>query len=197
MDDVLHIAVEALRDSCYPSLERVHLVAFSEEEQEVLKRVAAAPPAPSLSSGEEEYACEKGCGFTGSFGDVEKHEATCAYKPPAPVETPRPVTPPRILPPITPEPDWAKIATAARSKVEMLEARVRALERASPSKTRYYDSDESSEEEPFFYTRTPYQTQKLPPLAGLPARSLSAALRRGRPLKREDYARQSLWQMLK
>ena len=47
----------------------------------------------------------------------------------------------RILPPITPEPDWAKIATAARSKVEMLEARVRALERASPSKTRYYDSD--------------------------------------------------------
>ena len=80
----------------------------------------------------------------------------------------------------------------------MLEARVRALERASPSKSRYYDdSDESSEEEEFFYTRTPYQTRKLPPLDGLPARSLSAALRRGRPLKREDYARQSLWQMLK
>ena len=80
---------------------------------------------------------------------------------------------------------------------EMLEARVRALERASPSKTRYYDSDESSEEEEFFYTRTPYTTKKLPPLDTLPARSLSAALRRGRPLKREDYARQSLWQMLK
>ena len=80
----------------------------------------------------------------------------------------------------------------------MLEARVRALERASPSKSRYYDDDsESDVEEPFFYTRTPYQTRKLPPLDGLPARSLSAALRRGRPLKREDYARQSLWQMLK
>jgi len=197
LEDVLHIAVEALRDACYPSLERVHLVAFSEAEQDVLQRVAAAPPAPSISTEEEEYACEKGCGFTGSFGDVETHEKTCSYEPPAPVQTPRPVTPPRILPPITPEPDWAKIATAARSKVEMLEARVRALERASPSKTRYYDSDESSEEEEFFYTRTPYTTKKLPPLDTLPARSLSAALRRGRPLKREDYARQSLWQMLK
>ena len=197
LDDVLHIAVEALRDACFEGLERVHLVAFSEAEQEVLQRVAAAPPAPSISTEEEEYACERGCGFTGSFGDVEKHEATCSYEPPAPVETPRPVTPPRILPPLSVEPDWAKIATAARSKVEMLEARVRALERASPSKTRYYDSDESSEEEPFFYTRTPYTTKKLPPLDGLPARSLSAALRRGRPLKREDYARQSLWQMLK
>ena len=197
LDDVLHIAVEALRDACFEGLERVHLVAFSEAEQDVLQRVAAAPPAPSISTEEEEYACEKGCGFTGSFGDVEKHEKTCAYEPPAPVQTPRPVTPPRILPPLSVEPDWAKIATAARSKVEMLEARVRALERASPSKTRYYDSDESSEEEEFFYTRTPYQTRKLPPLNGLPARSLSAALRRGRPLKREDYARQSLWQMLK
>ena len=99
----------------------------------------------------------------------------------------------RKLPPITPEPDWAKIATAARSKVELLEARVRALERASPSKTRYYDSDESSEEEEFFYTRTPYTTKKLPPLDTLPARSLSAALRRGRPLRRDDYERRSLW----
>jgi len=199
LDDVLSIAVEALRDACFEGLERVHLVAFSEAEQDVLQRVAAAPQAPSLEpSEEEEYACEKGCGFTGSFGDVETHEKTCSYEPPAPVETPRPVTPPRVLPPITPEPNWAKIATAARSKVEMLEARVRALERASPSKSRYYDdSDESSEDEPFFYTRTPYQTRKLPPLDGLPARSLSAALRRGRPLKREDYARQSLWQMLK
>ena len=197
LDDVLHIAVEALRDACFEGLERVHLVAFSEAEQDVLQRVAAAPPV-SVESSEEEYACEKGCGFTGSFGDVEKHEKTCAYEPPAPVQTPRPVTPPRVLPPITPEPDWAKIATAARSKVEMLEARVRALERASPSKTRYYDdSSDESDEAPFFYTRTPYQTRKLPPLGGLPARSLSAALRRGRPLKREDYARQSLWQMLK
>ena len=197
MDDVLSIAVEALRDSCYPSLERVHLVAFADEEQEVLKRVAAAPPAPSVES-EEEYACEKGCGFTGSFGDVEKHEKTCAYEPPAPVETPRPVTPPRILPPLSVEPDWAKIATAARSKVEMLEARVRALERASPSKSRYYDdSSDESDEESFYYTRTPYTTKKLPPLDMLPARSLSAALRRGRPLRKEDYARQSLWQMLK
>ena len=199
LDEVLHIAVEALRDSCYPSLERVHLVAFADEEQEVLKRVAAAPPV-SVESSEAEYACEKGCGFTGSFGDVEIHEKTCAYEPPAPapVETPRPVTPPRILPPLSVEPDWAKIAMAARSKVELLEARVRALERASPSKSRYYDdSSDESDDEPFFYTRTPYQTKKLPPLDTLPARSLSAALRRGRPLKREDYARQSLWQMLK
>jgi O-acetyl-ADP-ribose deacetylase (regulator of RNase III)/Tfp pilus assembly protein PilF len=196
LEDVLHIAVEALRDACFEGLDRVHLVAFSDEEQEVLQRVAAAPPAPSMSS-EEEYACEKGCGFTGSFGDVEKHEKTCAYEPPAPVRTPRPVTPPRILPPITPEPDWAKIATAARSKVEMLEARVRALERASPSKSRYYDSSDESSEEEFFYTRTPYTTKKLPPLETLPARSLSAALRRGRPLRRDDYERRSLWQMLK
>ena len=29
----------------------------------------------------------------------------------------------------------------------------------------------------------------------LPARSLSAALRRGRPLRRDDYERRSLWQM--
>ena len=113
------------------------------------------------------------------------------------MRTPRPVTPPRILPPITPEPDWAKIATAARSKVEMLEARVRALERASPSKSRYYDSSDESSEEEFFYTRTPYTTKKLPPLETLPARSLSAALRRGRPLRRDDYERRSLWQMLK
>ena len=174
----------------------MHLVAFSPEEQEVLQRVAAAPPV-SVESSEEEYACERGCGFTGSFGDVENHEKTCAYEPPAPVETPRPVTPPRILPPISPEPDWAKIATAARSKVERLEARVRALERASPSKSRYYDSSDESDEEEFFYTRTPYQTRKLPPLDGLPARSLSAALRRGRPLRRDDYERRSLWQMLK
>ena len=196
MEDVLRIAVEALRDACFEGLDRVHLVAFSDEEQDVLKRVAAAPPSVA-SEEEEEYACEKGCGFTGSFGDVERHEATCAYEQPAPVRTPRPVTPPRILPPITPEPDWAKIATAARSKVELLEARVRALERASPSKSRYYDSSDESDEEEFFYTRTPYTTKKLPPLDTLPARSLSAALRRGRPLKREDYARQSLWQMLK
>ena len=148
MDDVLSIAVEALRDACFEGLDRVHVVAFSDEEQEVLKRVAAAPPVSVELSEEEEYACEKGCGFTGSFGDVAKHEATCAYEPPAPVRTPRPVTPPRILPPITPEPDWAKIATAARSKVELLEARVRALERASPSKTRYYDESDESDEEP-------------------------------------------------
>ena len=197
LDDVLMIAVEALRDACFEGLERVHLVAFSDEEQEVLQRVAAAPPAPSMSS-EEEYACDKGCGFTGSFGDVEQHEKTCAYEPPAPVQTPaRPVTPPRILPPITPEPDWAKIATAARTQVERLEARVRALERASPSKPRYYDDSSDESEEEFYYTRTPYQTRKLPPLDGLPARSLSAALRRGRPLRRDDYERRSLWQMLK
>ena len=194
LEDVLHIAVEALRDACFEGLERVHLVAFSAEEQEVLQRVAAAPP--SISS-EEEYACERGCGFTGSFGDVERHETTCAYEPPAPVRTPRPVTPPRILPPLSPEPDWAKIATAARTQVERLEARVRALERASPSKTRYYDSSDESDDEPFFYTRTPYTTKKLPPLDTLPARSLSAALRRGRPLRRDDYERRSLWQMLK
>ena len=197
MDDVLSIAVEALRDACFEGLERVHLVAFSPEEQEVLQRVAAAPPVSVEASEEEEYACERGCGFTGSFGDVENHEKTCSYGAPAPVETPRPVTPPQKLPPITQEPDWAKIATAARSKVELLEARVRALERASPSKSRYYDSDESSEEEEFYYTRTPYTTKKLPPLDTLPARSLSAALRRGRPLRRDDYERRSLWQMLK
>ena len=130
--------------------------------------------------------------------------------PPVPPEPPLPPTPiltsimltapEAVTAPLPPPPpnDWAKIATAARSKVEMLEARVRALERASPSKTRYYDdSSDESDEAPFFYTRTPYTTKKLPPLDTLPARSLSAALRRGRPLKREDYARQSLWQMLK
>ena len=94
MDDVLMIAVEALRDACFEGMARVHLVAISPEEQEVLQRVAAAPPV-SVESSEEEYACERGCGFTGSFGDVENHEKTCAYEPPAPVQTPRPVTPPQ------------------------------------------------------------------------------------------------------
>ena len=48
----------------FRGLERVHLVL--PEEQEVLQRVAAAPPV-SVESSEEEYACERGCGFTGSF----------------------------------------------------------------------------------------------------------------------------------
>ena len=148
-------------------------------------KTVSPPPVPPLPSPEKTpVAAPLSCRTEGSDWDATPR-------------TPRPVTPPRILPPITPEPDWAKIATAARSKVEMLEARVRALERASPSKSRYYDSSDESVEEEFYYTRTPYHTRKLPPLDGLPARSLSAALRRGRPLRRDDYERRSLWQMLK
>ena len=49
LENVLEVAVKAIGDMAYPGLQRVHLVAFSPTEQEVLQRVAKlllAPPPP-------------------------------------------------------------------------------------------------------------------------------------------------------
>ena len=174
LEDVLSIAVEALHDACFEGLERVHLVTFSKE-QEVLQKAGRRRQLPDG----EEYACERAA--AGSFGDVEKHEKTCAYERGA--RQRRDPWRAMSLPPVAPEPDWAKIATAARSG-RALEARVRALGRAVSGSYSRFRLDESVEEQ--FTTRTPYTT-KLPPLDTLPARSLSARAA-GRPLKEDREA---------
>ena len=39
---------------------------------------ASEPTVPAEKEGEKQYQCEFDCGFTGSFAEVEAHEASCA-----------------------------------------------------------------------------------------------------------------------
>ena len=79
----------SLRRTSRPAAEEAAPEADADEDLPSFVPAAAEEEEDSLAPSAELYDCEKGCGYRGTFDDVELHEQTCKYPdvtPPATVE---------------------------------------------------------------------------------------------------------------